>query len=207
MGGQAGVGGAGGAAGGGDATGGGGGLPGSSPLAIGAGGDGAFIVAAARGILFTGTASRGEGLAAIYGNLTLSGSAGFVDGIPRVHPFADWNQMSSTDFVLVGGAGGGGTGASGQILPLTGQTPEISSEMVNNQMRDLNSSVSPAPSSLHVQSPLGAISEVPGNQPLSTSTSALTDYHFAANFSGAAGRGAASTALFDAAFINFTTRT
>src|SRR5437762_471674 len=86
-GGRGGPGGAGGVGGGGNATGGSGGRPGSSgwanfPRGLGLysystpggwGGGGAFILVASRGTTFSGDAYRGNGQAAIYGDLTNTG--------------------------------------------------------------------------------------------------------------------------------------
>jgi hypothetical protein len=106
-----------------------GGLPDPrDPINGGAGGGGGIILAAAGIRLVAGGLLFGDGDAALFGVCTIAGqpcAAGpaFPDGLPGLNPFVDWLSLSPDAFFISGGAGGGGSGAQGQLLV----TPEPSS--------------------------------------------------------------------------------
>lgn len=60
----------------------------------------------------------------------------FPDGLPRVYTFAEWVAMSSEEYILLAGAGGGGAGGDGQMVESEGA-----------RSRGGRSAASPAPSS------------------------------------------------------------
>jgi hypothetical protein len=101
------------------ATGGGGagdgGNNGGYLTAAGGGGGGAFILAASGGVTFTGLGDEGSGTGSIFGSFTNSGS--FPDGDPGTNSYSSWDGMSAGDYFLSAGAGGGGVGGDGQIVP------------------------------------------------------------------------------------------
>jgi hypothetical protein len=84
------------------------------PLIPGSGGDGGFIMAAPKGIEFTGKLNLGPfGAGVIYGRFRNTGTCSAA--VPDCLPYTRWTSMRPADFFLYAGTGGGGGGGDGHL--------------------------------------------------------------------------------------------
>jgi hypothetical protein len=80
----------------------------------GAGGDGALVMIAPRGVFLSGTVALGTfGSGWVYGAFHNHGR--FIGALPKRASYSQTLSIPAHEFFLVGGGGGGGAGGDGQL--------------------------------------------------------------------------------------------